>query len=188
MQRVIYNSAVSIDGRIADPDNSLAWLFAVDTEGVDFEPFLATIGALVMGSTTFEWMLREEGLLEHSEKWKTFYGERPTFVFSSRELPVIAGADIRFVRGEVASHLSAVRDAAGGRHVWVVGGGDLAAQFLEAGALDEVQLSIAPVLLTAGAHVFPRVLGSDRLRLTDVERRGQFAHLNYSTTGDHPLE
>ena len=61
----------------------------------------------------------------------------------------------------------------------VVGGGDLAGQFLDAGALDQVQLSVAPAALTGGAPVLPRTLGPDRLHLRDVERYGQFAHLTY---------
>jgi dihydrofolate reductase len=100
-------------------------------------------------------------------------------VFTTRDLPVPAGADVRFVRGAVADALPLLRDLAGDGDVWVVGGGDLAGQFLDAGALDEIQLSVAPAALTGGAPVLPRRLGPDRLRLRDVERFGQFAHLTY---------
>lgn len=178
--RVIYNTATSVSGYIADEQNSLAWLFAVESATQpDHEAFLADITVLVCGSTTYQWVLDEEDLLAHPEKWPGYYGDRPLFVFTTRDLPVPAGADVRFVRGEVAAALPAVRAAAGSGDVWVVGGGDLAGQFLDAGALDQVQLSVAPAALTGGAPVLPRSLGPDRLHLRDVERYGQFAHLTY---------
>jgi dihydrofolate reductase len=178
--RVIYNTATTISGYIADQQNSLAWLFAVDSESQpDQDAFLEPITVLVSGSTTYEWVLREEDLVAHPENWPTYFGDRPQFVFTTRDLPVPAGADVRFVRGSVADALPAIREAAGDGDVWVVGGGDLAGQFLDAGALDEVQISVAPAALTGGAPVLPRTVGPDRLHLREVERFGQFAHLTY---------
>jgi dihydrofolate reductase len=178
--RVIYNTATTISGYIADEQNSLAWLFAVDSESQpDQDAFLEPITVLVSGSTTYEWVLREEDLVAHPENWPTYFGDRPQFVFTTRDLPVPAGADVRFVRGSVADALPAIREAAGDGDVWVVGGGDLAGQFLDAGALDEVQISVAPAALTGGAPVLPRTVGPDRLHLREVERFGQFAHLTY---------
>ena len=108
MTQVIYNTATSFTGFIADESNSLSWLFAVDTAGLeDQDLFLARIGVVVEGSTTYEWLLREEDLLANPHKWRQFYGDRPTFVFTSRDLPTPAGADVRFVRGSVAASLPA---------------------------------------------------------------------------------
>jgi dihydrofolate reductase len=178
--RVIYNTATTISGYIADEQNSLAWLFAVESESQpDQDAFLEPITVLVSGSTTYEWVLREEDLIAHPENWPGYFGDRPQFVFTTRDLPVPAGADVRFVRGSVADALPAIRGAAGAGDVWVVGGGDLAGQFLDAGALDEVQVSVAPAALTGGAPVLPRTVGPDRLHLRSVERFGQFAHLTY---------
>jgi dihydrofolate reductase len=178
--RVIYNTATTISGYIADEQNSLAWLFAVESESQpDQDAFLEPITVLVSGSTTYEWVLREEDLIAHPESWPGYFGDRPQFVFTTRDLPVPAGADVRFVRGSVADALPAIREAAGEGDVWVVGGGDLAGQFLDAGALDEVQVSVAPAALTGGAPVLPRTVGPDRLHLRSVERFGQFAHLTY---------
>ncbi len=178
--RVIYNTATSLSGYIADEENSLAWLFAVDSASQpDHEAFLSGIGVLVSGSTTYEWVLREEDLVAHPEKWPGYYGARPYYVFTSRDLPVPDGADVRFVRGSVAEALPTIREAAAGGDAWVIGGGDLAGQFLDAGALDEVQVSVAPAALTGGAPVLPRRVGPDRLRLRSAERFDQFAHLTY---------
>lgn len=178
MPRVVFYTATSFNGFIATEENSLDWLFEVGSpDAVDFQGFLDGIDVLVSGSTTYEWVYGHENLAETPEKWKEFYGERPTFVFTSRELPVPGQADVRFVRGEVKEHLDSILAAAGDGDVWVIGGGDLAGQFLDAGALDELQITITPVALPGGAPLFPRDIRSDRLELRSVEKFGQFAHL-----------
>lgn len=180
MGRIVFDTATSFNGWIADEDNSLAWLFAVEGgEHPDDGLFPTSVSVMVEGSTTYEWVLAESDILAHPEKWREFHGDRPTFVFTTRELPVPEGADIRFVSGPVADVLAEIRAAAGDGDIWVVGGGDLAGQFLDAGALDEIALSVAPVALTAGAPLFPRRVESDRLRLVSASAVGQFARLVY---------
>lgn len=121
---------------IADTDNSLAWLFAVehdeDQQG-QHEHFLQGIGILVKGATTYERVLREADLLAHPEKWHGYYGDRPTFVFTTRELPRPAGVDVRFMAGRPEDALAAIRAAAAGGDIWRVGGGDLAGSSLTQG-------------------------------------------------------
>jgi dihydrofolate reductase len=184
MPRVIYNTATTLDGFLADDADSLAWLFAVPGAGAaedDFGGFMATIGALVMGSTTYEWLLRHEDMLDHPEKWP--YRDRLAVVMSSRDLPTIPDAELRFRSGAVTEIWPELRDAAGEKDVWIVGGGDLVGQFADAGLLDEVRVSIAPVTLGSGRPLLPRRLESDRLRLESVRQAGQFAELVYSVTG-----
>lgn len=173
MGRIIYDAATTLNGWIADDRNSLDWLFAVEN-GTQPEEGLypADATVLVEGSTTYEWVLEYEGLLERPEHWRELYGDKPTFVFTSRELPAPSGADVRFVSGAVADALPAIRAAAGDGDVWVVGGGDLAGQFLDAGALDRIELSVAPAALTGGAPLLPRSLGPDRLRLASAHAVG----------------
>lgn len=183
MTRFVYATATSLDGFLADASHSLDWLFAV--EGGDealarMDEFVAGVGVMVEGSTTYRWVLEHEGLLEHPERWQDLYGARPTFVFTSRsDLPLVSGADIRVASGAVADHADAIREAAGDGDVWIVGGGDLAGQFHEAGLLDEIRLSVAAATLGAGAPLLPRRLESSSLRLVEVEQIGQFAQLRY---------
>ncbi|MCW2823561.1 MAG: deaminase [Aeromicrobium sp.] len=179
----IYNTATTLDGFLATPDNSLDWLFAV--EGSDdaessFPAFLDGIGAMAMGSTTYEWLLAHEALVDEPQKWREWYAERPTWVFTHRELPVVPDADIRFTSDDVRTVHAAMVDAAGPRDVWLMGGGDLVGQFADAGLLDQITATVAPVTLGSGAPLLPRVIGSDRLRLVSVEQRGQFAELRYA--------
>jgi dihydrofolate reductase len=181
MGRIVFDTATSLNGWIADEDNSLAWLFAVeggDTPEEGLSP--ADVTVMVEGSTTYQWVLAEHDILANPERWAEFHGERPTFVFTTRDLPVPQGADIRFVSGPVSDALPAIRAAAGDGTIWVVGGGDLAGQFLDAGALDEIALSVAPVALTGGAPLLPRRVESDRLRLVSASAVGQFARLVYA--------
>jgi dihydrofolate reductase len=183
MTRFLFDTAASLNGWIADESNSLDWLFAVEG-GTEPDAALLPTNAsvLVEGSTTYEWILAQEDILAHPEKWRSFHGDRPTFVFTTRQLPAPDGADVRFVSGPVPGALAAIRAAAGDGDVWVVGGGDLAGQFLDAGALDEIAVSIAPVLLDGGAPLLPRRLESDRLRLLSARAAGPFARLIYSVT------
>jgi dihydrofolate reductase len=181
--RVIFYTASTLNGFIADDEDSLDWLFAAPGgEGgdSDFQAFLGGIGVLVQGSTTYEWVVRHEDLIASPDKWPSYYGERPTFVFTRRDLPAVAGADIRFVRGAVEDAWPAIREAAGDRDIWIVGGGDLAGQFADAGLLDEIQVSIAPALLPSGKPLLPRRIGADSLTLTNARQAGAFAELTFA--------
>ena len=174
-----YYTATSIDGRIADEDDSLAWLFQFGSDpAVDdrYETFVAGVGALVMGSTTYEWLLREE-IRDDPTRWP--YAQ-PTWVFTSRELPGLEGADLRFVSGPVEPvHAEIAALLPEGKDLWVVGGGELAGMFLDAGLLDELHLGVAPVFLGAGAPLLPRRLVTPPLELVRCTRQGPFAQLDY---------
>jgi len=178
-----YYTATSIDGFIADADNSLEWLFAAagtDDPSVqeEYPQFMADVGAMAMGSTTYEWIAEHTGFLEQPSKWEYTI---PTWVFSSRELPIPDGVDIRLVRGDVRPVHAEMADAAGGKNVWLVGGGELVGQFHDAGLLDELVLGVAPVFLGAGAPLLPRRITAPTLRLTDVTRSGAtFVTLRYA--------
>lgn len=181
MTRAIFYTASTLNGFLADEHDSLEWLFAVpDAEtGDDFAAFLAGIGVLVQGSSTYEWVVDHEDLVAHPEKWPGYYGDRPTFVFTTRELPVVPGVDIRFISGSVEDHWAEIAAASGDRDVWVVGGGDLAGQFADAGHLDDLVVTFAPATLASGKPLLPRNLGVDRLTLVDAVRKGPFAELRY---------
>ncbi|GAB3672718.1 dihydrofolate reductase family protein [Halopiger thermotolerans] len=178
-----YFTATSIDGYIADDDGSLDWLFQFgeieETEGIrdDYPRFVDGVGAAAMGSTTYEWLIERENLLENPEKWPY---DVPTWVFSSRELPAVDGANVRFVRGNVAPVHAEMVEAAAGENVWLVGGGDLVGQFYDQGLLDELILSVAPVTLGSGAPLLPRRITAPPLKLTAVRNYGDvFVALTY---------
>ena len=180
MGDIIYDAAATANGFIADEQGSLDWLFSVEGGDAPEEGmFPADAAVIVEGSATYEWVLAHERLLERPERWAELYGAVPTFVFTTRELPVPAGADVRFVSGDPAESIGAIREAAGGGDIWVMGGGELAGRFLDAGLLDRIAVTFAPAMLPTGAPFLPRRVGPDRLRLAEVTRHGQFARAVY---------
>ena len=174
-----YYTATTLDGFIADPDNSLEWLFNRKREEdgpLNYGEFIAEIGAMAMGSTTYEWILAHEFADKDPAEWKWPY-DIPCWVFTHRRLPVVPDSRIEFTSAPVAAvHEEMVRRA-GGRNVWIVGGGDLAGQFADVGLLDEVIVSIAPVTLGGGAPLLPRRI---ELRLEELGRNGDFASARYA--------
>ena len=175
-----YYTASSLDGFIATPDDSLDWLFPLgDIADTSYPQFIAQVGALAMGSATYEWMLRHV-LGPDADQPGPWPYEQPTWVFSSRTLPGIPGADIRFVRGDVRPVQEAMHEAAGGKNIWLVGGGDLVGQFHDHGLLDELFVQIGSVTLGAGKPLLPRSIVSPPLRLVSVRAVGTgFAELHY---------
>lgn len=179
-----YYTATSLDGFIATEDDSLEWLFPLgDVNDTSYPRFIAEVGALAMGASTYTWMLRHALEVERQVGSAWPYTQ-PTWVFTHRSLPAVDGADIRFVQGAVQPVHAAMVAAAGGKNVWVVGGGDLAGQFHDAGLLDEVILQIASVTLGRGKPLFPRRVTSPPWQLLSVRQVGAgFAELHYQLPG-----
>lgn len=175
-----YYTASSLDGFIADRENSLDWLMQFGSvEGTSYPDFIRDVGALAMGSTTYEWLLRHE-IRPDSGEPKPWPYEQPTWVFTSRSLPTIPGADIRFASGDVRPVHREMTEAAGGKNIWIVGGGELAGQFHDHGLLNELIITVAAVTLGGGAPLFPRAITSPPLRLVLVTRYGDsFTELRY---------
>lgn len=170
--KTLYFTASSLDGFIATEDDSLEWLFPLgDIEQSSYPQFIAEVGALAMGSSTYEWMLRhaDEVIAEVGSPWPY---TQPAWVFTSRQLPVIANADIRFCCGDVRPVHAQMRNAAGAKNIWIVGGGDLAGQFHDAGLLDELIIQIGSATLGRGKPVFPRRVLSPELQLLSARQMG----------------
>ena len=175
-----YYTATSLDGFIATEDDSLEWLFPLgDLDETSYSSFISDVGALAMGSVTYRWML------DHADEVTASAGSpwpytQPTWVFSSQSLPVVAGADIRMARGDVRPVHAQMRAAAGAKNIWIVGGGELAGQFYDAGLLDEILVEIGSVTLGRGKQLFPRRVTMPALQLVSVRQVGSaFAELRY---------
>ena len=164
-----YFTATSIDGYIADPNHSLEWLFQFGGEDPFYPEFIKNVGAVVMGSSTYEWVLKHDTFAD-PKKPKPWPYEQPTWIFTSRSLKTVPGADIRFVKGDVRPVYEQMREIAAGKNIWVVGGGHLAAQFHEHGLLDEIIITIAPVILAAGAPLFTASIIKPPLKVVSVKQ------------------
>ena len=191
--RTQYYTASSLDGFIATEDHSLEWLFPLgDINDTNYPQFIEQVGALAMGASTYEWMLRNivKPGAGGDAPWP--YAQ-PCWVFTHRALPAVAGADIRFVQGDVQPVHAQMRQAAagsgstagtggtGGKNLWLVGGGELVGQFFDAGLLDEIIVQVGSVTLGAGKPLLPRRITQPSLTLTSVRQCGTgFAELRYA--------
>jgi dihydrofolate reductase len=178
--RTQYYTAASLDGFIATESDSLEWLFPLGKlEDTGYPDFIRDVGALAMGSSTYEWMLRHV-IRPGSENPGAWPYTQPAWVFSSRALPPVPGAAIRFVRGDVRPVHAEMRAAAGGRNIWLVGGGELVGQFHDADLLDEIVVQVGSVTLGSGKPLLPRRITSPSLRLLSARACGEgFAELRY---------
>lgn len=176
-----YYTATSLDGFIATEDHSLEWLFPLgDVNDTSYPQFITEVGALAMGASTYEWMLRHVVAPAQGQAAPWPYTQ-PTWVFTHRTLPGVPGADIRFVSGDVRPVHAQMQAAAGGRNLWLVGGGELVGQFHDAGLLDELIVQVGSVTLGAGQPLLPRRITSPALRLESVRQVGPgFAELRYT--------
>ena len=177
MSRTIFYTATTLDGFLADDHHSLDWLLTqpIDEDGpFSYGEFIATIGAIAMGASTYEWVLAHNQ--RTGDAWSY---EQPSWVFTHRDLP-LAADNVRLTAAPVADVHAELVAAAGDRDVWMVGGGDLAAQFAEAGLLDEVIVSIAPVTVGSGKPLFPRRFD---LELLEVDRNRAFVCARYRVVG-----
>lgn len=167
--RVTIHMAASLDGFIARTDGSVDWLETSDkfdggdTMAPEFvEEFLKTIDCYVMGSRTYETALDFEA---KGLGWS--YGDKPTFVLTSRELRK-ARETVQFYSGELAL-LVDERLKPNFRSIWFVGGGEVSGECLRLGLADEVRYSIMPILIGDGISFFDGLDKDVALHLVEVK-------------------
>lgn len=138
-----YQAAVSLDGLIAPEDGSVQWLEKFEP-GSEFDYFLSAIGGIIMGRATYDLSLTFGAWL-----WK-----QPTAVMTSRPLPESVPPDVFAVQGAPADVMAALRQKMPSGDIWLMGGGKTAAQFLDAGLIDRVELAVVPIVLGRGIPLF----------------------------------
>lgn len=167
-----YYTACTLNGFIATEEDSLEWLFALgDIDHSSYSKFIEQVGALVMGSTTYEWLLKhsDKVLAETGSAWPYV---QPTWVLSSRNLELVPDAKIRVVSGAIQDLFPSIVQSASDKNIWIVGGGEVAGQFCDAGLLDEIIVQLASATLSAGKPFLPRTIPGSRLNCTSVEKIG----------------
>ncbi|BDY28725.1 dihydrofolate reductase family protein [Mycolicibacterium mageritense] len=146
----VYYTASSLDGFIVDTEGSLDWLItrAIDADGpFGYDKFIKTIGALAMGAATYEWIVKN-----HPGEWMY---DQPTWVLTHRPGIVLPEHPVQVFAGAVPELHRQLVAAAAGKDVWIVGGGEVAAQFVTEGLIDEMIVSYAPCTLGGGAPALP---------------------------------
>jgi dihydrofolate reductase len=165
---------MTLDGYIAEADDNLDWLLGYEGsyEGEEaapggqgsYEAFYEGVGAMVAGSVTYEWVL--DHLKRTDGEWP--YKGKPCWVLSSRDLAKPEGedVDVRVVDASVRELHDGMVQSAGERNLWVIGGGNVASQFAEDGLLDDVLVTVVPVVLGEGKPLFDRRLPGGPMQLT----------------------
>jgi dihydrofolate reductase len=184
--RITIHMAASLDGFIARKDGTVDWLETSDefAAGDALDPatvqaFLATIDCYVMGSRTYEAAVRFEA---GGFGWP--YGDTPTFVLTSRQLPRSRDT-IEFHSGDLA-HFVNERLRPRFRNIWFVGGGMVSAECVRLGLADELRYSILPILIGSGISFFETLDRDVALHLTEVKayKSGMVA-LRYEVRSHH---
>ena len=184
--RVTIHMAASLDGFIAGTDGRVDWLETSDefADGQTLDPafveaFLKTIDCYVMGSRTYETALSFE-----SKGFGWAYGDKPTFVLTSRALPRTRDT-VKFHSGDLVQFVNGqLRPAF--RTIWFVGGGMVAGECLRLGLADEVRYSILPVLIGDGIQFFERLDRDVPLHLLEVKAyKSGMVGLHYEVRSRH---
>ena len=177
--RVTLHVVSSLDGCIARKDNSVSWLEAngsVYENGVSISEeeaatFVQAIDCYVLGSRTYE----------HALELGWPYGDTRTVVVTGRRLPSTRKS-VEFYSGDLRTLLDE-KLAPRYRNIWLVGGAMLSQRFLELGLVDEIRLTIAPVLLGDGLRLFGGSLAEERWDLKNVVAyKNGFVELSYSAS------
>jgi len=170
VRKVVLYIATSLDGFIATEGQDLAWLFATEGEGDNgFSAFYKTVDTVLLGRTTYDWILQQE-------KGRFPYQGKECFVFSRGRRG--KNEFVTFVEGDIPSLVNQLKGQ-DGKDIWLVGGGELVSAFVNEGQIDQVRVTIAPTLLGRGIPLFPNLVGTTRLTLTEVQRFNQFVELSY---------
>ena len=161
-RKVIVHIATSADGYIARPDGDLEWLTSRPApEGFyGMNAFMKSIDTMVIGRKTYEASLRLGAKFDSRNR---------SIVFSRRARPADAPAGVEFVSGEIGPFVRRLREQSG-KDIWLMGGGELIASFLDEQAIDEFVISVAPVFIGDGIPLIARRHRDVPLDLHSVER------------------
>lgn len=147
MRKIIASLAVSADGYIARPDGDVEWLNRLpDTIDHGMGEFFKTIDTTVLGRKTHDWGLQYSRT--HTMSGSMFDSRLANYVFS-RHPPGEVMPNVQFSSESVETFTKRMR-AMPGKNIWMMGGGDLIASFLDAGEIDEFDMHVIPVFIGEG--------------------------------------
>lgn len=146
MRKLVIYIASSVDGYIAAPNDDLSFLQRVEKEGEDYgySEFIKTIDTIVLGRTTYEWV---------SKNVPGHYGEKRTFVITHQEKP--AEGNVTFYSGDLKELVQKLKEEDTEKHIFCDGGASIVNQLLKEDVVDELTVSLIPVLLGKGVRLFP---------------------------------
>lgn len=162
MKKVVLYIAMSLDGYIADSQNSVDWIKGQDdnAEMLDtYSAFFETIDTVIMGKRTYEQITTELSL----DKW--VYEGAATYVCT--HMPLSDTKNIKFINSAPNQLIHKLRNEAG-KNIWICGGADIINQVLKENLIDIFHIAIIPVLLGEGVKLFDKIGGMIKLRLVNT--------------------
>ncbi|MBO0995999.1 dihydrofolate reductase family protein [Bacillus sp. SD088] len=171
-RKVVLFIAVSLDGYIATKEESLEWLFKVEGEGDNgISEFLNTIDTILMGKTTYDWIMEHEG----DNSWP--YADKDCYVFTRSS--IANTQQVKFISPNIPDFVNELKKQAG-KNIWMVGGGELLSSFLKENAVDEFIITVAPTLIGSGIPLFKNGDYHLELSLKKTRKFNQFVELHYT--------
>lgn len=164
--------ASTLDGYIATKDHNLDWLFNVEGEGDNgISQFYHTIDTIIMGKTTYDWIMEYEDVFPYKDK--------ECYIFS--RTPKEDTEYVSFVNQDVISFSKELKSKSG-KNIWIMGGSELISNFINEKLVDEIRVTVAPVLLGSGIPLFKENSFQTLLRLNGINRFNQFVELHYEVS------
>lgn len=168
-RKLVLFIAASLDGYIATKEESLEWLFSVEGEGDNgYSEFYDTVDTVIMGKKTYDWVIN------HIEDFP--YQNKACYAFTRSD--VKDTEHVQFVRDDVLDFKNQLKQQEG-RNIWIVGGGELLSSFMKEQLLDELIVTVSPVLLGSGIPLFKEGQYHADLSLKGTRRFNQFVELHY---------
>ena len=169
-RKLVLYIASSLDGYIATEEHSLDWLFAVEGEGDNgISKFYETVDSILMGRVTYDWIM-------NYEKGEFPYKGKECYVFSKSRKE--ENEYVTFVNEDIPQFTKNLKNK-NGKTIWLVGGGNLLDTFMKEKLVDEIIVTIAPVLIGSGIPLFKNYNFQTSLSLKEINRFNQFVELHY---------
>jgi dihydrofolate reductase len=169
-RKMVLFIASSLDGYIARTDETLDWLFEVEGEGDNgYSEFYETVDTIIMGRRTFDWV-------KTHINGEFPYKGKECYVFS--RVKQNENDDVKFVSENILPFTSKLKEQEG-KFIWLVGGGELIHSFLKENLVDELILTIAPVILGTGIPLFKENDLEQKLELKGINTFNQFVEMHY---------
>jgi len=170
MRRVVYGVGISLDGYIARPDGSVDFLFM--PKDYPMGAFIQTVDTAIMGRKTYDVSLSMGGS----------FGKKTKMYVLSRTLPAGERSGVKVVNDSPGQLVRKLREGTG-KNIWLMGGGDVARQFLEEDLVDELYLGVVPVLIGSGIPAFPAGFPDRKFELVENKSFSQgLISLRYART------
>ncbi|WP_153723168.1 dihydrofolate reductase family protein [Sporosarcina cascadiensis] len=170
-RKLVLFIAQSLDGYIATKDDSLDWLFKVEGEGDNgYSKFFETVDTVLMGKRTYDWVMEQE-------KGQFPYSNKDSYVFSRSSIKDTK--DVTFVNGDIVDFTNNLKKE-DGKDIWIVGGGDILYTFIKEKLVDDLIVTVAPIIIGEGIPLFKAGDYQLDLSLRGTRTFNQFVELHYT--------